>query len=1601
MDRMNKSFFAFLVLVLVLTGLQTVLPNPIPGKKVSLTTSGEEGPQFNLWEANANAARFQIKISALYLSSIELDDVEYQTVRIPGYGLNVQKGAPAVPVLRKYIKVPPEARVNVDISVNSYKELEQINLPPVIPPQPETEEAERESITKNEEIFSADKFYPEQNITIGEVQIIRKQGLVLVSIYPLQYNPVKQTAKILTDFTVEIQIDGSSKTTIPSKYSSRLFDTMVNRFVLNPVLKTEALQKDSDNWLDKKAETGCDYLIITHEDFLEAADSLAAWRRLTGLRTKIVTPEETGYDSESIRNYIQNAYDDWDIVPLYIVLLGDAEYIPTNYRTEHPSDGQGYIGTDLYYATVDGNDLFPDINIGRIPVDTPLEANGFVRKVIQYERYPVEEQSFYTNAEIIAYFQDDDNPDTDYNERDGYSDRRFVLTSEEIRDFLLSKGYNPERIYYAKSEVTPTNYNNGNYANGEPLPNELLRSNGFAWDGDAQDISNGIKEGRFLVSHRDHGSRNGWGSPSYKSSNVAVLDNGNKLPVVFSVNCQTGWFDNETDDDAGDTGYDEESFVEHWLRNFLGGAIGVFGSTRISYSGYNDDLTKGIIDAIWPQFLNYGSADNIYQLGSALNVGKLYMYSNWSGGSRIIVEMEEFHYFGDPATQIRTQYPQMFAIDSVGAVVFNQTELNLYVGEADAAVSLVQSGRLLATGYSNSTGDVTLEFDPLYSPDPVILCVYKANFRPYVEKISVVREKGTHLVCESAGIIEQNNDERVNSGETITWNFKIKNNGTEDASQITLKLSCADSQITLLDTVATISRLNTGESTIVSELGFKTAKDCPPDYPVKMTLLISTASGYEQTVPIEFLVEQGEAQLEFSPSLIGEQADTLNEIVPTEIRISNDGYGILDYTIRDASKEFISLVDTSYKTWHNISEGVGNIYYVEKTTNLLRFSEFIQVNAPTTFYFFVYRGEDYNGTYYKIAQSEISIDKTGEQIVWSDYLNVNLDQNKYYYLGVSWDGDAAVCRMAEKPDDDIAFGTVRSGVVNLGGVPPQESINQSINYFLPYVQQIETGQGEWLAGLPISGSLFPGENTTVAFNLRSIQTDTSFYTDLLLTTNDHARDSIYIPVYFQTGQNTLGLVFQAGSIEDADDNNAVNRGENVKISLSVKNMGMETATNVAAGFSSVDTFIAVTDSAENLGTINPGEETESAAFEFTVSSQCPLGHEIAYEVLLHSDEGFTDTLHYVLPVKEGLPTIAMSTDTVFVTSDFLDDSIHVELDVSNEGYGDLVIEVENPVNSENQVGTMKEDTWWPKGSGFGNIYYQVNTRHLLAVRHYLQVQDSATFYVFVYEGQNLKGEYNLIAVSEMVVNEPGSGWYQSGELDCSLKAGKYYYIGISWQGEASVARAEETVPFQTTDGIVYSSAYNLGGAPPEQTIDQPYKVSYPTVQQLITGEGLWLQCGSEPVRLIPHQQGTIPVQFISTKPETTLTASLKIHTNDSRNEIVEVPLRFKITAENTGIDDNKPHLPQQAVLYPNYPNPFNNSTQIEYAIVQSGMVDIGIYNILGQRVKTLVHKKQQAGRYSIIWQGENQNGKTVASGLYFLTMTTQGRQINRKIVLLK
>ena len=94
-------------------------------------------------------------------------------------------------------------------------------------------------------------------------------------------------------------------------------------------------------------------------------------------------------------------------------------------------------------------------------------------------------------------------------------------------------------------------------------------------------------------------------------------------------------------------------------------------------------------------------------------------------------------------------------------------------------------------------------------------------------------------------------------------------------------------------------------------------------------------------------------------------------------------------------------------------------------------------------------------------------------------------------------------------------------------------------------------------------------------------------------------------------------------------------------------------------------------------------------------------------------------------------------------------------------------------------------------------------------------------------------------------------------------------------------------------------------------------------------------------------------------------------------------------------------IPEDFSLSQNYPNPFNPLTRIDFTLPRSGDVSIVIYNLKGQQVKTLVAEKMKYGFHTITWNGLDQFGRSVSSGVYFSEMRARGFRQTKKMLLLK
>ena len=690
--------------------------------------------------STANALNVGIDIPEMRLTESEYRDGNtYSSVILPNAG-KLAIGKPDVPGLANWILIPNGTKVSISTFPGTPLIIENVDLAPVQQDPFDNVDSPLPAFEKDEAVYSRNADYPGTFAEVESTKRKRGQECTILWIYPYQYNPVERTLTVYPDLEVSVNFTGVIKP-IPSNLKNDRLIESLKSFAINAeeVLQAEeSLEKVKSDRLERT--DGCELLIITDPTYSSAANTLADWKTKRGIFTTVVTTTTTGSSVSAIENYIDNAYDTWTPAPSYFLFIGDDEDIPAQDVTSTPSD--------FYYADRDDPvDWVADFGYGRLSVDTDDEADSLVARIIRYERSPSTNSSYYTDILNAACFQDGELHDPPPHEPlDQIANRRFCKTSEDVRNYLHDiQGYPwPQREYVAynrigTAEVFPRWWNDTSqtfsyvYENDNPplggveIPASMQKPT-FPWDGNTAGISSAFNNGVFFSLFRAHGSISGWGDPDFNSTNVDALTNGEDRPIVWSITCQSGWFDGT------------ECFAEHWIRHNTGGSCGVLAATRNSYSGRNDRLIWGMMNAIWPNFdsycsFSYGGSTPIYRMSDVKNYGMNYMSTHYSDTSRDET-IRLFHWFGDPTMEMWTSEPNQLTNS------YATTDVNIGTSSMTVRVEPAVSGMLVcaynenddvfATATTNASGYAYLTFNnPLITEAYVQVTVTKHNYLPY------------------------------------------------------------------------------------------------------------------------------------------------------------------------------------------------------------------------------------------------------------------------------------------------------------------------------------------------------------------------------------------------------------------------------------------------------------------------------------------------------------------------------------------------------------------------------------------------------------------------------------------------------------------------------------------------------------------------------------------------------------------------------------------------------------------------------------------------------------------------------------------------------
>lgn len=417
--------------------------------------------------------------------------------------------------------------------------------------------------------------------------------------------------------------------------------------VMVPIFSKKVVNQDLHGMVSPE------FLIISHEDFLEAASRLSEHRMSQGMTTSVVTIEEVynefssgSQDVTAIRDFIRYLSNKGENEPVlkYVLLFGKGSY---DYKNIGPSPYYNFVpiyesrnslhpiysySSDDYFGFLDEEegeweetftgDHTMDVAIGRFPVTTMEEANSVVQKIIRYETHP---DTFGPWRNNICFVGDDgDGTDGIVHSKD--ADLLSVMVDTAYSNFNIEKIY----IDAYPQVILPNN------AQTAPEVNEA--------------INNAIKNGVLIINYTGHGNEQQWAHESIlKKSMINGWTNRNKLPLFVTSTCEFGRHDDKL-----------QSAAETALIKRDAGAIAMVTTARPVFSSTNFILNRSFYSHVFEK-----------ENGKYLTLGQIFMRTK--NGSLSGPVNRNFSLLGDPSMKLA--YPeQQIMLDEINEMPIDQPD---------------------------------------------------------------------------------------------------------------------------------------------------------------------------------------------------------------------------------------------------------------------------------------------------------------------------------------------------------------------------------------------------------------------------------------------------------------------------------------------------------------------------------------------------------------------------------------------------------------------------------------------------------------------------------------------------------------------------------------------------------------------------------------------------------------------------------------------------------------------------------------------------------------------------------------------------------------
>jgi len=776
-------------------------------------------------------------------------NMEYTKIRINGYEISDEVGAPELPVKALRIALPYGAQVTgIRILNEEVSELTGEFMPSYVhPPNILSQKTAVRLGEPDQNIYSSNTPYPENKLVIKGNSLYDNYQICELIFYPIQYMPQSKTLKITNSLTFEITYQGGTR-----------------RQALSGALKELVINPEDISYSPARLQTNqFDYLIITHASMDSVFQRLADWKTKKGVKTEIRTIDWilANYSGEddpaAIRNYLKTLPDS---NVKYVLLGGDTDIIPCRFAYAMSCSAgiqpgrEDTMPADLYYADLQGSwnfdndgsygeiedsvDLYPDLIIGRAPTSNFYEAQRFVNKILIYEKTP--ELAYLDDAMFSADILWS-NPYTD-----------MGVHKNAIEDESFPGYFNITKLYHSQGNLSPTAFKNA------------------------------LRQGQGLINHDGHGWINsmGAGTGYLHNADFDTLTNAPRFGIMTSIGCWT-------------TAYDYACIAESYVTSANGGGVAFIGNSSYGWGspgnpghGYSDRFDSRLYYSLLKE--------NHFHVGNMLAFCKIHFIPFSREKNVYRWHQYQTNLLGDPEMPVWTDIPDTLVVSypqsipqGTSSILISVMDKNTEAPIEDALVCLMKGSESYNAGYTDASGSIFLDASPSTSGD-FDLTVTAQNHLPDETIIPVITGSYVDFLAYAVEDSLGNDDGIVNPYESVFLDIAIKNTGSATSSGIQIILTTLDPQTTIQDSTENISSLNVGESLYI-ENAFQISSDCAINgHGIHFDLEITDAA---RTINYSPTILVGTPVFDFKGLVISEPPTMPGDTEDVYLEISNTGYG--------------------------------------------------------------------------------------------------------------------------------------------------------------------------------------------------------------------------------------------------------------------------------------------------------------------------------------------------------------------------------------------------------------------------------------------------------------------------------------------------------------------------------------------------------------------------------------------------------------------------------------------------------------------------------------------------------------------------------------